>query len=268
MGDRSGVSLQEIPKVEHMENLFNSLKSLESRRVYVFFGHSIFTSCTWAGDPHDYLYCAAPTILSSYVAMACIVGIATLSEAKQGWRLYGSIALIAGVVVEGFMLDSNLDMIGRPEGLYKYVETTRWMRQAAFALACLIFAAFDARNVKDSDKLNAILDAQKGVYNRLFGTRLARASIFGDGQLRTKYSQYHKEEEAHIEAITRTTEYDTLRKQNLRKINVSQMIQDVANMSGSIMATAKNEGIIQGVELPAQSFFYFNENDDELKKSE
>ncbi|KAJ3218335.1 hypothetical protein HDU67_006107 [Dinochytrium kinnereticum] len=251
VGDRSGLSsTAPINEIEGLEAMFSSLKSQESRKLYTFFGHSVFATCTWASEHFDFVYCMLPAVLLSYASMAIVLGVGTVTEQKRFWRLYGTIALVAGIVVEAYMLNSGLNNILVPDGAFRFVESASFYRRLAFAGLCIIVAAMDAGTVKDSDRLQNVLEMQRGVFNRLAGTRLAKAAVFGDSQLRSKYNEYHRQEEAHIEAMHRSTEYANARRETLRKLNIGLMVQEASTMSSNIIAAARNEGIITSVDLP------------------
>ncbi|KAI8848014.1 hypothetical protein BC829DRAFT_227411 [Chytridium lagenaria] len=135
LGDRSSMTDPAlIAQADSLEKWFASLKSQESRRLYVFYGHQVFTSCTWASEPWDLVYCLVPSIILNYAVMAIVLGVGTISESKRPWRLYGTIALTLCVFAEIYFFSTYEEEMNLPDGLYNFGESSNMYRRIAFAV--------------------------------------------------------------------------------------------------------------------------------------
>ncbi|KAJ3196796.1 hypothetical protein HK101_007627 [Irineochytrium annulatum] len=236
------------PVAQSMEALYMSLRSLESRRLYAVVGHSAFTGCNWAAEPFDYVYWLVPRIVISYVCMATIIGIATMTQRKRFWRLYGSLILLGGVIYEGYELNLAIASIQSNDNkpMVHHVSTHYMIRCFAFAALSTVIYLFDkADEWTDAEKLKSVIERQRGIYKRLTSTRLAKASVLGDSSLRATFFEFHKQQQAHIEAMMNDEEYTNLRKDVMTRLNLEQLNAEAQALSSNIVVAATQEGLLQ-----------------------
>jgi hypothetical protein len=213
----SPFNAQTIKEIEKYEKLYESFKSVESRRVYLAVGHETFTDCTWCSEPSDYALYLAPRVLLSYVFMALCLGLGTMTARKAFWRLYGIIALTGSLIVEAYFLDQVAKSISNGQANRdsllvspneSHMDTVNFYRKIGFGCLCFVVWLIDGSDrLADHERLRGVIGAQMGIYGRLQGSRLARAAILGDSNLRSKFNEYHKQEQAHMEAMEKDIEY-------------------------------------------------------------
>ncbi|KAJ3411798.1 hypothetical protein HDV05_001697 [Chytridiales sp. JEL 0842] len=248
--------------METYEKLYESLKSVESRRTYLAVGHKTFTSCTWCRDSSDFAYFSLPSLLLSYVSMAICLGLGTMTHRKSHWRLYGVIALGGGLIVESYFFDQAIrgvtngaanreDMLVSPNE--SYWDKVTYYRHVGFAILSFVVWVFDGSDSwTNEERLRGVINGQVNVYGRLQGARLARAAILGDSTLRAKFFEHYKQEQAHLEAMEKDIEFKKLKNTAMRKMNIGQLIHEATTISHNVIEAATREGLIQGVQLPPQ----------------
>ncbi|KAJ3286338.1 hypothetical protein HK104_009077 [Borealophlyctis nickersoniae] len=241
-----------LAEAEALSRTYTSLRNVENRGIYLRYGHHTLTGCSWCKEDVDYAGYSMPGIVKSYAFALSCLGLGTVVWRKAQWRTYGTIGmtLMAGAEAYLIYLDRNVEFNDRgiawsPFNFYYRV------RCLAFAALLLLSAVVERKDEwTDGDILSEIVAKNQVIYNRQTAFKLAKAATLGDTNLRKKFMEFHKQQEAAKDAIDRDLEFQEMRDKVLQAYNLEQLMQGAEGMAGNIMAAALHEGILTGVDLP------------------
>ncbi|KAI9091303.1 hypothetical protein DFS34DRAFT_653671 [Phlyctochytrium arcticum] len=239
-------SARDLVKIQELETLYDRLKSVEARRIYLKYGHEDFLRCSWCEEPGDHLLYSLSSVLFSYGIAFLWLGLGTVSKRKQHWRVYGTIGLTIIAIGDAYstiirgQLASDLD----DSMLYTHDLTSKY-RAWAFAAIATAVALLDRKAAYSvSDHLQDIISKQQVMYNRTQAFRLARTASLSNSQLRRKLFDYFGHHEALHEAVHKDTEYQQTRERALLKFNVDNIVEEAQTLCDSIVQAAVDEGIV------------------------
>lgn len=147
----------------------------------------------------------------TYAFALVSLGLCTLTWRKASWRLYGFFLLLVPLFVDLTCYGlSTIDTIGLLDKKMQGSLFITTYRIRHFSLAILFFfaAVWNQKDLyTDTEVIRDILKKNGSAYSRFMSVRLARATILGNGSLRTRFMDFYKQKEAEKDAVERDVEY-------------------------------------------------------------
>lgn len=149
-------------------------------------------------------------MLSYMITFICL-GLGTMTWRKSNWRLYGFLFLLAPMIIDSFcyglmVLDPSLQL--GLKSMNALFNMTHRVRHFCVGVLFVLAALWNAKDVyTDMELLQETINKSGNTYARFMALRLARAAIFGQSQLRSKFMDFYKQKEAEKDAVERSVEY-------------------------------------------------------------
>jgi len=138
--------------------LYNRLRSVEERSLYVTHGHQAYTQCSWCTESSDYLIFRVPTILALYAIASVMLGLASSIRRKSHWRSLGFYFLIICFCVDGFVFGTLYSHESYWIDVGYTYQAHEKMRSAIQVIFVLLVLAINKKDIRsETDSLKAIL---------------------------------------------------------------------------------------------------------------
>ncbi|KAL1918729.1 uncharacterized protein VTP21DRAFT_2751 [Calcarisporiella thermophila] len=215
-----------LKRAPEYASILERLRSMESRINYAQFGHDAIVNCNFCQSTTDYMLYILPLIGFVYVGSAIILGLATITPRKSGWRIYGVIALACAVFIEIYTF-SNVDQrtIRNGGGQFLYSMMHRYRHLALAALFGWLWVFDSSNELTDVELALRISDIQEQVLSRLQTLSLHRSAVLHDTNLRKQYTEFYRRKEVEASVISNDPEYQEARGRALSKVDVEELME-------------------------------------------
>jgi hypothetical protein len=224
----------EVPYVR-VRNLMARLKSKELRAVYVKFGEKALTGCDYCADDLDYFLFILPDVLAGYVGYAVLLGLLTALRSKRRWLPLGLVALAVLLAVEVLVhFGTNLvqpdlyDLFfprAAPNALrYQKMDFVRRFFLVCFTAIALLFSNGGEEDL--SDRINALGKAAAGILNKSHATRLQRAAVLQDAELRKQHMEHYRHKELQRVLHSASAEYQAHQRELLHRYDLDSLVRE------------------------------------------
>ncbi|KAJ3048080.1 hypothetical protein HK097_010909 [Rhizophlyctis rosea] len=238
-----------------LEKAYQTLRNTALRPLYLRFGHVALTTCSWCAETTDYALYSLPTVILPYITTLVALGLASAAPRKSHWRTYAviSVLLLSAIDALAIYTESTITLSDlHPRGKFSSRHNLfHGIRHLYFALLCFVGSLWENRSDwTDAEILGEVVSKNRAIVQRAQALRLARAGTLMDGNLRKKFMEYYREQEAGMEAVHRDEEFKATRAQLLQRFDIDALVKNMQEMTGSIMHAAVQEGALKGIELP------------------
>ncbi|KAF9425533.1 hypothetical protein BGZ94_007443 [Podila epigama] len=236
---------------KYPDSLRERFKSHENRFLYQVYGHDAFLNCDHCTENMDYVYYLLPTMASSYLTMAVILGMATTQISHlTKYRTWGVAALVVIAIVEYACLNKSVEA-GNLAGLknvdsvimgYKGTNAARHicLSGLSFVLAFFIHRSRPGSGPRDEiEILTDLCQAQEAMIQRHRALHLARIASLRDPLLRKQFVEYWKRREVEHGLLVSDPEYKDARDLALSRIDVEALNREATEYIDSIVKAAE-----------------------------
>ncbi|RKO93167.1 hypothetical protein BDK51DRAFT_43121 [Blyttiomyces helicus] len=195
-------------QVQELERAHELLKPVSSRLQYLAVGHDAMVSCTWCVEPSDHRLYILPSIAASYVLALLALGAGTCVWRKARLRRHGILALGSMAIVDFYYLLLRSPPLTELAAAQSAFNDALLARRLAFVVLSVVAAFADEKDEPSEESLvHDISTRLQECWTRGQAFRLARAATLGNGNLRKKFMEFYKEQEAANDAIVNDVEY-------------------------------------------------------------
>lgn len=240
---------------KYPDTLRERFKAHENRFMYQVFGHDAFLDCDHCNETSDYTYYLIPTMASSYIVMAVVLGMATthISHLTK-YRTWGVVSLVVVAAVEYMTLNKSIEA-GNLAGLknvqesilgYKGATSVRHLLLTcmSFGLAFFLYRSQPGSGPRDEvEMLTDLCQAQEAMIQRHRALHLARIASLRDPLLRKQFVEYWKRREVEHGLLVSDPEYKDARDLALSRIDVETLTREATEYIDAIVKSGERNPI-------------------------